>query len=154
LVIAHNGLFAYRHFRTNTTTMAPKRTVSFPLSNTDSDGNDETTELEHEISQVNLIYGNARDGYNMSHCLKRYVLDNDDVVSLFGSNNNNTGLVVMLNREAKMVRDSLGDIATEGTITICYYKKVPAPKATSQKRTVRRAIVSKQPSTSGKRKRA
>jgi hypothetical protein len=154
LVVAHIGLFAYRHFRTNTTTMAPKRTVTFPPSNTESDGNDDNTELEHEISQVNLIYGNARDGYNMSHCLKRYVLNNDDVVSLFGSNNNNTGLVVMLNREAKMVRDSLGDIATEGTITICYYEKVPAPKASGKKKTVRRAIVSKQPSTSGKRKRA
>ena len=132
------------------TTMTPsKRSVSFPLwraRNDNGDSSETTTELPFEDTEVDVIHGDADEGFAIAYGLKRYVLDRTDVVALFGSDCNFDGLVVMVNKEAALVRDDLGDIRTGGCVTVCCYEKIVAAANG-------RTMVKKPKPTAGKRKR-
>ena len=103
-----------------------KRSVSFPLwraRDDNGDSSETTTELPFEDTEVDVIHGDADEGFAIAYGLKRYVLDRTDVVALFGSDCNFDGLVVMVYKEAALVRDDLGDIRTGGCVTFAATKR-------------------------------
>ena len=108
-----------------------KRSVSFPLWQASNEDNESTTsrELPFEETDLDIIHGDPNDGYVIAYGVKRYALDKTDVVALFGSDCNFDGLVVMVNKEASLVRDNLGDIRTRGCVTVCLYEKIAAAAA-------------------------
>lgn len=103
-----------------------KRSVSFPLWQASNEDNESTTsrELPFEETDLDIIHGDPNDGYVIAYGVKRYALDKTDVVALFGSDCNFDGLVVMVNKEASLVIDNLGDIRT-----VCLYEKIAAAAA-------------------------
>ena len=115
-----------------------KRSVSFPLWQASNEDNESTTsrELPFEETDLDIIHGDPTDGYVIAYGVKRYALDKTDVVALFGSDCNFDGLVVMVNKEASLVRDNLGDIHTSGCVTVCLYEKIATAAAAAHDSTM------------------